>query len=548
MKTLLVLLALAGGASGFPEAVLFLSGASCVEELDAQVLERYEDLRARPLDLNACPRSKLLSSGLFSPFQVASLIDYRTRSGDVLSLAELALVDGFSAEYADALSHFVVLRSSSPPGSPVKRKVHDDLLVRASDKSACFSVDARNILSFGEAAELTLSSGGTVSLALFGRSLPAKLIVGDYNARFGQGLALWSGFTMSGVPSASAFRKNGAGFSPSHSLTASSHRGLAADISVRKWTLSAGLSLPGLREGKEVSAVAMCNATRVARTVTLGATAAWDFTSRSGVVSADFRAGLAGVSLFGEASASLGAGKPAPAALAGVLYVPRYGHKLVALLRAYSSSYDGSLAGAVRSSTKVSDEAALSLGWQSPSLSSTLDLCTHPAGGSSQARSITVVSREFALGGFALKPSLRAALRLRPGDNIPLKSDLRADLLATKGEWSLSGRYNTIFYRGRSWLWYADAAYQKCHLRFTLFKVDDWDDRIYAYEHDCAGCFTVPSHYGRGWSLSAFATKSLRLRRSRHELSARARYIAYPWTNPAKPSALEIRAQYRLVL
>ena len=549
MKTLLVLLALAGGASGFPEAVLFLTGASCIEELDAQVLERYEALAARPLDINSCPRSRLLSSGLFTPFQVASLVDYRSRSGDILSLGELALVDGFNVETAEALGCFVVLRSASPPGAPARNRVHDDLLLRGGLKGGSRSGDFKNILTFGEAAELSFTGSGTLSLALYGRSVPAKLIVGDFNARFAQGLASWSGFTMSGVPSASAFRKNGAGFSPSHSFSAASHRGIAADVSLRKWTLSAALSLPGLRDGKAESAVVMCNAARVAKTLTLGATAVCDLTARSGVVSADFRAGFAGVSLFGEAAASMQqGGRPSPAAVVGAMFVPQYGRKIVALARAYSPGFDGSRSGAVRSSTKVSDELALALGWQSPSLSSTLDLCMHPEAGGRQAKSITVVSHEFALGGIALKPSLRAALRLRPEDNIPLKSDLRADVAASVGKWTLSGRYNTIFYRGRSWLWYADAAFSKCHLRFTLFKVDDWDDRICAYEHDCAGCFTVPSYYGRGYSVSAFASKTFRLRRSRHDLSARARYVAYPWTDPAKPSAFELRVQYRLVL
>ena len=549
MKTLLVLLALAGGASGFPEAVLFLSGATCMEELDAQVLERYETLRDRPLDLNSCPRSRLLSSGLFSAFQVASLVDYRARTGDVLSFDELSLVDGFSPEFVDALRHFVLVRSSLPPGTRNRRRLHDDLTVRETFRNGGFSTDVKNILTLGGSAELVLTASGTASLALFGTKFPGKLIAGDFNARFGQGLALWSGFTMSGFPSASSFRRNGNGFSPSRSFSAASHRGVAADVSIRRWTLSAGAAFPGLRGGSGRGAVAIFNATHTARTLTFGLTAAAVMPGIGGVLSADFRAGLPDVSLFGEAALSAGVGKKtAPAFVGGVMWVPSYGRKFTALCRFYSPDFDGSLSGAVRTSSKVSDEAGLALGWQSSFLSSTIDLCVHPAAGGRQIRSINVLSRELKAGSFKLKPALRAAMRLRPGESPALKTDLRAEVSASTGEWNASVRYNTIFFRGRSWLWYADAGYARCHLRFTIFKVDDWDDRIYVYEHDCAGCFTVPSYYGRGYSLSAFISKSFTAGRSRHELSLRARYTDYPWTRPAKPSMIELRAQYRLSL
>ena len=41
------------------------------------------------------------------------------------------------------------------------------------------------------------------------------------------------------------------------------------------------------------------------------------------------------------------------------------------------------------------------------------------------------------------------------------------------------------------------------YLRGTLFLVDNWDDRIYSYERDAPGSFTVPAYYGRGVAFSA---------------------------------------------
>ena len=78
-------------------AILYLCGAESEEELDEQEVERFSGFLSRPLEINIASRSRLLSSGLMSQYQVASLCDYRSRSGDILSVAELALVDGFGS-------------------------------------------------------------------------------------------------------------------------------------------------------------------------------------------------------------------------------------------------------------------------------------------------------------------------------------------------------------------------------------------------------------------------------------------------------------------
>ena len=50
------------------------------------------------------------------------------------------------------------------------------------------------------------------------------------------------------------------------------------------------------------------------------------------------------------------------------------------------------------------------------------------------------------------------------------------------------------------------------YLRGTLFFIDEWDDRIYAYERDAPGSFNVPAYYGRGYSLSLVARQKIRFR------------------------------------
>ena len=50
------------------------------------------------------------------------------------------------------------------------------------------------------------------------------------------------------------------------------------------------------------------------------------------------------------------------------------------------------------------------------------------------------------------------------------------------------------------------------YLRGTVFKIDNWDDRIYSYERDAPGNFSVPAYYGRGVSLAWTGGCKLRLR------------------------------------
>ena len=67
-------------------AALFLTGAADAESLDESVLLRLEALEQRPLALNRASRSRLLSEGILTPYQVASLEEYRHLYGDVLSM------------------------------------------------------------------------------------------------------------------------------------------------------------------------------------------------------------------------------------------------------------------------------------------------------------------------------------------------------------------------------------------------------------------------------------------------------------------------------
>lgn len=351
--------------SRFEDAVLLLCGAGTLEELSEDEWERYRHLADHPLDLNACTRSAMLSSGLFSPFQAASLLDRRMRDGDILSYTELGYTDGFTPELARALSHFVVLRSRNPPGKPSVPQLHASLLLRTScsgsssvpaaraalQTAAAHSTSGANSSASGKnpsAATSSSASGkndpfsgsaafgiktaislegrldafwsarksysdrtfgpGTISLAIYGKSIPGRILLGDYSARFGQGLLLWSGFSIAGFSSVQSFRRNASGLSASSSFTRTLH-GIGLDLALGRSTISAVWSTPVQSTTPRLLAL---NYNHIFRTSSTGATLLAD-PGRLYAASIDFRAGLPRLSLSGEFAFEL---LPAPASAA----------------------------------------------------------------------------------------------------------------------------------------------------------------------------------------------------------------------------------------
>ncbi len=526
MRRLLLLLALSG-PTGFQQALLTLTGASCVEELSEDEVQHYQSLAAHPVDLNLAGRSRLLSTGLLTPFQVASLLDYRTRTGAVLSWAELALVDGFNARFVDALREFAFLGvpEGEAPGKREDRRLRQSLTLRGAWRpSEAAAWGAKYEAALGERAAFfasvrtTLSDPEpgfpTLSAAYYGRGVLGQLVVGHFNARFGQGLVQWSGFQLSGYSSLGALRKNGTGFSPTGSYGADL-LGVAADWHFGPWRLSTAYSWTGQRP--------ILNLERSWRTVTAGLTATDE------AASLEARVSLPGWSLFGEVAYAWRRGV---SALAGAYLVPSYGHRWGCLLRWYGPAdkrYSG-----------------LAAGYEASSFSATLDAGWRTDTGAQQYKSVVQWQPALAWRGIGFRPALRLAGRFRPDETVPLRLELRATLGAEYGPWLLGGRYDLVRGCGWAWHWYAEAARRQpewsAYLRGGLFKVDDWDDRIYVYERDAPGSFSVPARYGRGWSASLYlAWQPVR----RHSLWLRLETVQYPWNLTPRDGRFECRLQYR---
>ena len=571
---------LSADAQEYIDAVLYLTGASAPEELDAEALERFDALASRPLRINTATEVRLVSSGLFSRYQAASLADYRRLSGDILSVAELALVDGFGEEAARALAPFVSFETQASPGrsSLEEGRVTTESMARSAIQfqegkgtgSHALKVrvgdDDRWLLSLA-AKQASLKPAWppgalSASAVVYGRRRSCKAVIGDFNARFGQGLLLWSGFSLSGVQSAAAMDRHPSGLSPAWTLSPdAAHRGAAADIAFGRVVLAGfwsagkclGANLTWLSRYGQLGITATVNAPSSSTIKSTSTTPSSSITPSSApnlsfpdaLLSADYRWSLGKFDVFGEAVGDLA--NRAVAFLAGGAWNPAYQVRLAASVRSYPAAYAAPLAGALRSSTRSSDERGASLALDYKKLTITADAVHHPSKDTRQFKTIAKYSPQVTE---RLTLALRAVSRLRPSDPYPWRNDVRLEAAVAAGRLSLKGCAAACRCADFSWLTYLEGGYLNesagrkvsFYLRGTAFKVDRWEDRIYIYERDVPGSFSVPAYYGRGCSASAVAS----VKRRHLSLHARAHYTAYPGMSGQKPSKAGLKLQLQL--
>ncbi len=579
---------LAAQDDGRMAAILYLTGAGSEEELDEQEMERFASLASDPLEINLVSGSRMVSSGLLSRYQAASLMDYRSRNGDVLSVSELAAVDGFGEDYANALKPFISFDSNTLPGQTeagVKRLAHE-ALARSAVKGEAFSYGVKYRMNYGETFEFSSAartkysdkerfppSAWSMNMTYYGRKRLGKVIVGDFNARFGQGLALWSGMSLSGLSSSASFGKRPSGLSPSWSWSGiGSHRGVAADFTAGRSVLSTFVSFPGLRSWCEsgrpagISLMTGANITRYSRNGQFSLTGycrtepvTMSAKPEAGKLSGDFRYSRRGVDYFGEFAWDF-AGK-SPGVVLGTV-VPLGGEwRLSSAVHGYSADFSPDFAGGTRGWTKTSDEYGAALGVERAGAFLTADLSVRDSDRS--RRQIRVLFKlPLQLTGTSVL-SVRVTERFRPYEEIlKYRTGARCDLdwsssglsarygPSDKPAWKFRGRVEGLLCRSPAGLAYLEGGRKtdrfSAYLRGTVFIVDNWDDRIYSYERDAPGSFTVPAYYGRGWSLSAVSGCKIAVDKRAYKvlkLYFRAAALGYSFMKERKPSVCEVKIQ-----
>jgi len=462
-------------------AAMSLSGAAGEEEADPDWVERLEAYRLRPLRING-PGNRLLRSGILSPYQVAALTDYRSAQGDILSAAELTLIDGFSPALVETLRPFLSFSSSRLPGAADTVRIRQSALVRTRDTSvgAKYKVWGRSF----QAGGAWRGKDGTAHLMLEGRR--SRLLVGDFHVRYGQGVAHWSGFAMTSLSSLQAFSRRPTGLSPVWSYAGTgTHRGAAAD------TFFGPVEVAVFADWKGFMGT---HAGWVSRNGELGAALYRE--DRRPVFSLDGRWQVRRAGLFGEWTWKNGTA----GGVSGVL-VPAGEHSRTAFrLRILPSRFTG----------KKYGEYGLSGGWdwtlrERAALSWTVDAALLPIPGGDVLR---LQAGSVLLGKIALSPSWKVDFRVKERYRSYERNRLeaRGDLLWQGSPFQSAFRLHVSCSRMPGFLTYWEGGLRtdsfSAFLRLTGVHIRTWADRIWCYERDAPGNFSVPAYAGTGGGVS----------------------------------------------
>ena len=493
-------------------AAMLLGGASSEEEVDQAIVEQLEAMRGRRVRVNS---NHLRASAILSDYQVAVIRDYRASSGDILSWTELSLLEGFTQADVEALRPFLSLESSRLPGAADTVRTKAQALLRGTLNSAGGKVKvtgrswrAGGALRCGESFKKW--DGTFYGEASFRNH---RVVAGDYKVRFAEGLGLWTGFSMDNLSTVDAFMKRAQGISPVWSFTSSGvQRGLAYEFSSMHWRAQAFGSFDG---------------TFGARGEYLGRHFQAGFTAASGLLfSADAKLNLRGILISGEVACRNGAfaGKSALRASLGEFFRLAVQGRIIPVK--YSGKKNGEYAAA----------AGLEFNNRKVLASLTADAAMLPIPYTATDR-FQLRAYARALWNISGIWSLEGRVTERYRNYEAPRTDLRTDLRFASGPFLSVLRLEAVKCDSWGFLGYLEGGYKSevvsAYLRFTGFKIDKWADRIYVYERDAPGSFSVPAYNGRGVSISATGNIKHRFKSFTLKFYLRG---AYTFKNGSKPT------------
>jgi hypothetical protein len=245
-----------------------------------ELYEIYGQLLANPLNLNTATEEQLRSLVILNNTQLFDFLQYRKENGPILSIYELQTIPSFTENIIRSMQAFVVVEESQSTGwrnllnRIVKEKnnylvtrLERTLETKAGYKESSspsiqyagsptkiytrFRIASSGDFSFGFTAEndagekmkwnLPSKQFGFDFLSFHGqvqnKRILKNLILGDYQAQFGQGLTLGGGFGMGkGSETITTMQRSNLGFIPYTSAAEFGYfRGLANSISLTPW-------------------------------------------------------------------------------------------------------------------------------------------------------------------------------------------------------------------------------------------------------------------------------------------------------------------------
>jgi len=577
------------GSRYIPEAVVriiseyaesIISEGESNPDITEEIIEMYQNMLVSPLNINSASRKDLERLVILNDFQIESIIDYRKEYGSLLSINELMLIPGIDNEVADMLAPFLYTGTNDSKlafnAGAFLKDGRSQILVRGKGliekqqgytpisreefvkypNSRYLGPPGQNYLqykyNYSDKLRLALTierDGGergvdysSINISLSKTGPVETLVIGDYSARFGQGLVVWNSFSLSSSGEPRSLRKSEMGLNPYNSTDENlSMRGISTTVNLKRFKITFFCSRRKYdaridKEGKYTSflktglhnttttlerrrslsgSLLGSNISYSADRLKLGYTAILykfnlsyggddplkQFKDRyhngyGGNVAIDVYWVLDKIRVFGEVASDHTASF---AWLAGIIYSPDSRFESSVLLRDYSKKYFAPFAGAVSRSAMPNDERGVKAlfaynagkNWRLTSGAEILCGYHNITFTASYKRGQSVTSYlKFVQ--TMKKYSLRYSIDYKVTDKIKFVN--RVDLVALDGAQLKAGLH-----------FYHEVIYESLNkkidvsLRLAAFNASVWDVRIYSYERDVLYGYSVPVSYGKGF-------------------------------------------------
>ena len=250
-------------------------------------LEDIKQLHDRPVNLNSGDENELRRLFFLNELQIKNLLEYTTQYGQIVSIYELQVIDGFNEEIVNQIIPYISLSAYVPEKFSLKHalkygktdvmlrfqrvlqeqkgytKVTDSLRLAnpnnyyLGDQNSLFArvqYAYKDYLKIGlvgdkDAGEPFLPKSDTLdkgfdfySAHLFLKNIGRvkQFALGDYHVQFGQGLTMWSGFSMGKTPGSVVMRRRAPALRPHASSNEYAFmRGVAATINLGTFDFTA---------------------------------------------------------------------------------------------------------------------------------------------------------------------------------------------------------------------------------------------------------------------------------------------------------------------
>ena len=270
------------------EEVYELETLKSQADLDHDFSDREELLNyfsRHPIYINFATQKQLNRIPFLNEIQIKNLLVYRKLGGLIISQYELQLVEGFDREVIDKLIPYIDFstdRNKQPIMLPeLVNEGKNTLVMRSSGFNkprdsaylgsqtkllVKYRYDWRNRISAGftlekDAGEPLLRKAAnrfrgfdfySGYVAVGNSTDKTKIIIGDYHLRFGQGMAIWSGYNIGRTIFASGYIRKPQGIvQNSSAMETGFMRGAAASINIKKFTVTGFFSASPLDARKD---------------------------------------------------------------------------------------------------------------------------------------------------------------------------------------------------------------------------------------------------------------------------------------------------------